>query len=58
MIGGLVAGIVGAVIGTLGGYEARKRLVAAIGGKDLPIALLEDAVAVLLGLFVVSSVVP
>ena len=58
MIGGLVAGIVGAVIGTLGGYEARKRLVAAIGGKDLPIALLEDAVAVLLGLFVVSAVVP
>ncbi|WP_432345157.1 DUF4126 domain-containing protein [Shinella yambaruensis] len=58
MIGGLVAGVIGAVIGTLGGYEARKRLVMAIGGKDLPIALLEDAVAVLLGLFVVSSVVP
>ncbi|CAK7257845.1 MULTISPECIES: DUF4126 domain-containing protein [unclassified Shinella] len=58
MIGGLVAGVIGAVIGTLGGYETRKRLVAAIGGKDLPIALLEDAVAVLLGLFVVSSVVP
>ncbi|QRM56738.1 DUF4126 domain-containing protein [Sinorhizobium sp. BG8] len=56
LFGGLVAGIVGAVIGTLGGYEARKRLVAAIGGKDLPIALLEDAVAVLLALWVVSSV--
>ncbi|MDO9415950.1 DUF4126 domain-containing protein [Pararhizobium sp.] len=56
LIGGLIAGIVGAVIGTLGGAEARKRLVAAIGGKDLPIALLEDAVAVLLGLYVVSSV--
>jgi uncharacterized membrane protein len=57
MIGGLVAGILGAVIGTLGGAEARQRLVAATGGRDLPIALLEDAVAVLLGLFVVSSVV-
>ena len=57
LIGGLIAGVVGAVIGTLGGYEARTRLVAATGGKDLPIALLEDAVAVLLGLFVVSSVV-
>lgn len=57
LAGGLVAGVIGAVIGTLGGYEARKRLVAAIGGKDLPIALLEDAVAVLLALFVVSRVV-
>ena len=47
----------GAVIGTLGGAEARQRLVAATGGRDLPIALLEDAVAVLLGLFVVSSVI-
>jgi len=45
-IGGLGAGVVGAVLGTLGGYEARKRLVAATGGRDLPIALLEDALAV------------
>ena len=57
LAGGLVAGVIGAVIGTLGGYEARKRLVTAIGGKDLPIALLEDVVAVLLALFVVSRVV-
>ena len=47
--GGLGAGIVGAVLGTLGGYEARKRLVAVTGGRDLPIALAEDAVAVLGG---------
>jgi uncharacterized membrane protein len=45
----LGAGVIGAVLGTLGGYQARKRLVAAIGGKDLPIALLEDAVAILGG---------
>jgi uncharacterized membrane protein len=44
--GGLGAGIVGAVLGTLGGYQARARLVATTGGKDLPIALLEDAVAI------------
>jgi len=44
--GGAVAGALGAVAGTLGGYEARTRLVKAIGGKDLPIALLEDAIAV------------
>ncbi|MGV0744671.1 DUF4126 family protein [Mycolicibacterium sp. XJ870] len=48
-VGGLGAGLVGAVLGTLGGYEARKRLVASNEGRDLPIALLEDAVAVLGG---------
>lgn len=42
----LGAGVIGAVLGTLGGYEARKRLVAATGGRDLPVALLEDVVAV------------
>jgi uncharacterized membrane protein len=42
----LGAGIVGAVLGTLCGYEARKRLVAANGGRDLPIALAEDVIAV------------
>jgi uncharacterized membrane protein len=44
-IGGLVAGVIGAVIGTLGGAEARGRLAKAFG-KDLPAALIEDAVAV------------
>jgi uncharacterized membrane protein len=43
---GLLAGILGAAAGTLGGYEFRARLVRAIGGKDLPIALLEDVIAV------------
>ena len=45
-IGGLVAGAIGAIAGTLGGYEARTRLVKATGGKDLPIALLEDVIAI------------
>ena len=44
--GGLGAGLIGAVLGTLGGYQARRRLVAARKGRDLPIALLEDAVAI------------
>jgi uncharacterized membrane protein len=48
-VGGLGAAVIGAVLGTLGGYEARRRLVAATGGRDLPIALIEDAVAVLGG---------
>ena len=46
LIGGLLAGALGGVAGTLGGYEFRRRLVNATGGKDLPIALLEDAIAV------------
>lgn len=41
-----IAGAVGAVVGTLGGYEFRAGLVRATGGKDLPIALLEDVIAV------------
>ncbi|ORW92865.1 hypothetical protein AWB92_14485 [Mycobacterium sp. IEC1808] len=49
----LGAGIIGAVLGTFGGYQARKRL-AAVAGKDLPIALLEDAVAILGGFAVVA----
>ena len=45
MIIGLVAGIIGAVAGTLGGAKARS-LLAKTFGRDLPAALLEDAVAV------------
>ena len=55
LLGGLVAGIFGAVVGTLGGYEARTRLAKAIGGKDLPIALLEDAIAVGGAFWIVSQ---
>jgi uncharacterized membrane protein len=50
----LGAGVIGAVLGTLGGYEARRRLVAANGGHDLPIALTEDAIAVLGGFAIVA----
>ena len=50
----LGAGIVGAVLGTLGGYEARKHL-SARAGRDLPVALLEDAVAILGG-FAIAAV--
>jgi len=45
-IGGAIAGALGAVVGTMGGYEFRMRLVRATGGRDLPIALLEDVIAV------------
>jgi uncharacterized membrane protein len=52
--GGLLAGSAGAVAGTLGGYEVRTRAVKAIGGKDLPIALIEDAVAICGAVWIVS----
>jgi uncharacterized membrane protein len=50
---GLGSGVVGAVLGTVGGYQARTRLAAA-QGHDLSIALLEDAMAILGGFAVAS----
>ena len=41
---GILAGIVGAIIGTFGGYRVRMRAITAIGG--IPAALIEDAVAI------------
>ncbi|MBE9157649.1 DUF4126 domain-containing protein [Nodosilinea sp. LEGE 06152] len=52
-VGGLVAGAVGAVIGTLGGAAARSRLATALG-RDLPAALIEDAIAVVGAVLVVG----
>lgn len=51
---GLVAGALGAVGGTLGGFEARRWLAARLG-RDLPAALIEDAVAVIVALLVVYA---
>lgn len=51
----LGAGVIGAVLGTLAGLQGRKRLVAALGGKDLPIALLEDAIAILGGFAILAA---
>ncbi len=53
--GGLIAGALGAVIGTFGFYEFRSRLVKAIGGRDLPIALLEDACAIAGAILIVEA---
>jgi uncharacterized membrane protein len=54
LAGGLVAGALGGVAGTFAGYEFRSRLVKATGGKDLPIALLEDAIAICAAFWIVS----
>jgi uncharacterized membrane protein len=51
---GAVFGGLGAVAGTLGGYEARTRSVKALNVPDLVIAVVEDAIAIGGGFFVVS----
>jgi uncharacterized membrane protein len=55
-LAGGVCGALGAVAGTLGGYEARTRLVKALNAPDMAVALAEDAVAVAGGLFIASSI--
>ena len=55
LLSGIVGGAIGAVVGTFGGSAVRTAL-ARMAGKDLPIALLEDAVAILGALFIVSRV--
>ncbi len=52
---GLLAGVVGSLIGTYGGAAVRARLAKAFG-RDLPAAVLEDAVAILLAIFAVSRI--
>ncbi|OEO30701.1 DUF4126 domain-containing protein [Devosia insulae DS-56] len=47
---GFVLGAAAAVMGTHGGFAARRWLVGRIGGWDLPVALLEDVVAISLAL--------
>lgn len=51
---GLVLGVAGALIGTLGGAAARAKLATAFG-RDLPAALTEDVVAIALSVAVVLS---
>jgi uncharacterized membrane protein len=51
---GLIFGAAGAVAGTLGGYAARAGLVRAIGGKDFPIALAEDIIAIVAAVCVLA----
>jgi uncharacterized membrane protein len=51
---GAVLGIVGALAGTYGGYQARTRLVKMLGTPDFVIAILEDLVAIGGSLWVVS----
>lgn len=57
LIVGLIAGVIGAVIGTYGGAAMRGRLSGKFG-RDLPAALIEDAVAFIGGLLIVWAFRP
>lgn len=54
---GVIIGAIGAAAGTLGGYEARRRL-AGLFKRDLPAALIEDVVAVVAALLAVHASTP
>jgi len=51
---GALLGIVGAMAGTFGGYQARTRLVKSLGTPDFVVAVLEDLVTVGGSLWIVS----
>jgi uncharacterized membrane protein len=51
---GALLGVVGALVGTYGGYYVRTGVVKALHSPDFVIALVEDAVAICGGLFLAS----
>jgi uncharacterized membrane protein len=51
---GAVLGAVGGIAGAFAGYEVRTRLVKAFGVPDFVIAVVEDAVAIGVGLLLLS----
>jgi uncharacterized membrane protein len=51
---GALLGAAGGVVGCFGGYQARTRLVKALGMPDIYVALVEDLVAVAGSLWIVS----
>ena len=52
LAGGILLGVIGAVVGTLGGYALRTAIAHRLG-RDLPVALTESAVAVLFAIWAV-----
>lgn len=54
LVTGTLAGVVGAAIGTFAGYHMRHALVTQVKLPDFPVAVMEDLLAILGGLFLVS----
>jgi uncharacterized membrane protein len=54
MFTGIILGAIGAIAGTLGGYHARKSLVAGLKVPDAAIAVPEDILAIALAFLIVS----
>ena len=53
LLHGLIAGVAGSVVGTVGGLQVRTALAKAIG-HDLPAAMIEDTLAITLALLAIS----
>jgi uncharacterized membrane protein len=53
---GVILGVGGALIGTFGGFLIRRELVLRYGGKDWPVALVEDASAIICAVFAMGIV--
>lgn len=54
LVTGVLAGMVGAAIGTFAGYHMRHALVTQVNLPDFPVAVMEDLLAIAGGLFLVS----
>ena len=48
---GIILGVIGAVIGTFGGYHIRHHLTSVSGWSDVRVALIEDGLALVLAFF-------
>ncbi len=53
---GIILGVGGALIGAFGGFLIRRELVDRTGGKDWPVALVEDASAILGAIFAMGVI--
>lgn len=56
LVGPIIAGAIGALIGTYGGYNIRHSLVTKVSLPDFPVALAEDVIAIVAGFLIVAHV--
>jgi uncharacterized membrane protein len=53
---GVILSVLGVAVGAFGGYLIRREIVAQLGCKDWPVALLEDASAILCAVFAMGVI--